>query len=135
MKSLFDCPEDVTIILYDGECPFCKNYVKFVNLQRNLKSVELINARDEIIDLDELDKKGIQLDDGMVVYHEGSLYHGSDAMYILSKLAEDKTLFHKFHRVLFSKKDRSEIIYPFLRAIRNATLFLLGKKKLKSGDN
>ena len=31
-------------IIYDGECPFCKSYVKFVKFKK-MTNVELINAR------------------------------------------------------------------------------------------
>ena len=34
-------------IIYDGECPFCKSYVKFVKFKK-MTNVELINARNVI---------------------------------------------------------------------------------------
>ena len=32
-------------IVYDGECPFCRNYVRFMELRKAVGNVDLVNAR------------------------------------------------------------------------------------------
>ncbi|KAA9011069.1 DUF393 domain-containing protein [Sphingobium limneticum] len=36
---------DQSIIIYDGECIFCQNYVRFFRLREAIGAVELLDAR------------------------------------------------------------------------------------------
>jgi len=33
------------VIVYDGECPFCRNYIRLMELRKTVGNVDLVNAR------------------------------------------------------------------------------------------
>ena len=35
---------DKMVVVYDGECPFCRNYVKLMWLRKAVGDVELVDA-------------------------------------------------------------------------------------------
>ena len=39
--------EDMTYVVYDGECPFCSSYVKLLRLREAAGSIVLLNARED----------------------------------------------------------------------------------------
>lgn len=124
-----DCEVGV-IIVYDGECPFCLNYVQFIKIRENVGEVSIINAREDLTFADELINKGIELDEGMAVMYKTNWYHGHMAMYILATLSKDNTLLQKLHNMIFTYKRLASILYPILRFGRNISLLFLGIKKL-----
>ena len=48
-------------IYYDGDCPFCDNYVSLLKLKDTVGDVKLINLRESKKDKDRLLKKGLTL--------------------------------------------------------------------------
>lgn len=121
-------------VFYDGECPFCKNYVKYYRLKDAAGQVELINIREDEPAFTLLTDKGFDLDEGMVVELDGQYYHGDDALHCLALMSSKSTLFNKINAGIFSSSATSKILYPMLRAGRNLTLFFLGKERLKPKD-
>ena len=113
-------------LLYDGDCPFCSNYVAFLNLRERFPDLELVNLREDpqheaVASVQAMDLK---LDEGMaLVKANGEVIYGAEA---INELAEDGTL----NGWLFGSKRRSKAIYPALKAGRKITLKLLGRKKL-----
>ena len=75
------------IIYYDGECPFCSNYVSYAKFKESVESVSLINVRESSEDADRLSTLGYDLDDGMVLDLNGTLYHGAKALHEIAKLS------------------------------------------------
>lgn len=121
-----------TWILYDGDCPFCRNYVSFLKLKAVLGEVRLIDARQSPMELEQVRAAGLNIDEGMVLCRDGRLYHGDECMHILATLSEREDLLGKLYAWLFGSSRRSAWLYPVLRAGRNATLRLLGKRKIES---
>jgi predicted DCC family thiol-disulfide oxidoreductase YuxK len=33
------------VLVYDGECPFCRNYVRLMSLRKAVGDIELVDAR------------------------------------------------------------------------------------------
>ena len=112
------------IIVYDGECPFCSNYCKFVRIKELSGSVRFVNARQpdpihqEIVDL------GFDLDQGMVVKFDKCFYHASDAINLLSRLCSCSDLFNRLNFLFFRSKRVSLAIYPLLKGGRNLALWM-----------
>jgi predicted DCC family thiol-disulfide oxidoreductase YuxK len=119
-------------ILYDGDCPFCRNYVQFLQLRKNIGSVRLVNARDNTAEMHRVTLAGINIDQGMVLCYSDSLYHGDQCMHMLALLSESSTIIGKFYAWLFASPNRASLLYPFLRSGRNLSLRLLGKSKLNN---
>lgn len=121
-------------IVYDGECPFCRNYMALVKLRNNIGSVRLINAREFGPEVHAIREAGLDLDDGMVLNYQGQMYHGADCIHMIALLSEDDGLFGKINNWVFQSPVRSKTLYPILRFFRNMTLMVMGRKKIKDGD-
>ena len=129
LTSLCHYPNDSIIIIYDGDCPFCRSYIQLTRL-RELSNTFLLNAREETGLCKELLDKDVSLDEGMVVIINNEAHHGGDAINRIALLTNKNTLFNKFAYSVFSKPVISRYAYPVLRGIRNITLRLLGKKPI-----
>jgi predicted DCC family thiol-disulfide oxidoreductase YuxK len=118
------------ILIYDGECPFCKTYAKYVRL-KEAGGLTLINAREAGNSyVQDVKARGFNLDDGMVAIIGGKYYHGEEALHVLAFLSSRSGLFNKMNYHLFSSKKISGFAYPFLRAGRNVALKIKGVKQI-----
>ena len=117
-------------IVYDGECPFCKRYVKLLRLQAAIGPVELINAREGHLVVDILKNNNIDLNEGMVFVSGGRISHGHQALQELSLLTTHSGVLNQAFAKIFSNPKASSFLYPILRAGRNLTLKLLGRNKI-----
>lgn len=120
-------------LIYDQDCPVCTAYSCSVGVDESAASgVNRVNARDGEHELVRQAKEaGLDLDDGMVVIHQGKLYHGADALNIMARLAPNRGLGNRINKLLFGNRTIARISYPALRAGRNTLLKLLGRKKIK----
>ncbi len=113
-------------IVYDGECPFCSRYVRLVRLRENF-DVRLVDAREDIA----LARAyGLDLNEGMIADLDGKVFHGADAVWLLSTLSTRSGLVNGAMARLFSSRRLASLAYPVLRAGRNATLRMLGRKPI-----
>ncbi len=120
-------------ILYDGDCPFCRAYVRLLRLRENFR-VELSNAREAPEEVARLAAQGLSLDEGMLVEIAGRRYHGSEAMQVLAALSGDSDLWNRINARIFRSERLSALLYPVLRAGRNLTLRLLGRRPIGMGN-
>lgn len=119
-------------IIYDGDCPFCSRFVKLTRLRERFGDVQLINARDKtVLSQVPTEHLDVQLDEGMLVIHEGRSYYGDEAVHILSIMATRSGLFSRLVLPLFRNRTISRCIYPVLKIGRRITLKLLGVKHLE----
>ncbi|AIT82795.1 hypothetical protein JI59_25475 (plasmid) [Novosphingobium pentaromativorans US6-1] len=116
--------------MYDGECPFCSSYVKFMRLRDTVGPVRLIDAREGGAEVLTVRGKGMDLNEGMVFHYSGTYYHGADALNVMALLSDGQSWFNKLNGVLFRSRMVARITYPFMRAGRNCALRLLGRSKL-----
>lgn len=114
-------------IYYDGDCPFCSQYVRLIKLTETVGQVNLTNLREDSAARDFLLAKGYDLDKGMLVLLNGTYYAGADAVNILSRFSSGSDAFNQINYWLLSNKYLAVIIYPLLRMVRNITLFILGR--------
>lgn len=115
-------------IVYDGDCPFCSQFVKMVRLREVFGAVKLVDARasddPQIIDL----RSRFRLDDGFVVIHGGKEYYGPAAMDFLSIASDSKGFMSRMLRTPLFKGAFGRWTYPKLVAGRKLALRLLGRK-------
>lgn len=132
MAEAQDKQDDLALI-YDRECPVCTAYSCSVGVDdSHAAGIRRINARDADDELVRQAKQaGLDLDEGMIVVHQGKLYHGADALNIMARLAPRHGLGNRLNRLLFGNPTVARLSYPVLRAGRNTLLKLLGRKKIK----
>lgn len=118
------------LVVYDGDCPFCANFVKFYAIRKNAGDVELINARERPALIRELRSRGMEINDGMIVLWRGHHYHGAEGMHLLSILGSQQGIFGMLNRLLFRNKNIATAVYPVLAAGRGVTLSLLRRKPI-----
>ena len=126
--------EEIALI-YDGECPVCTAYSCSVDVDEGKASgLKRINARSDDALVKQAKEAGVDLDEGMVVLHDGKMYHGADALNVMAKLAPDRGFGNRLNKLLFSNPTISRVSYPVLRAGRNTLLKILGRKKIRDID-
>ena len=122
-------------LIYDQECPLCRAYSRAVRIRQSVGELQLINAREDSAVMRELTALGVDLDQGMVLKLDSSIYYGADAIYMLSLLSSRNNLFNKLNYYLFKSQTLSKWLYPALRFGRNTLLTLLRKRKINNLGN
>jgi predicted DCC family thiol-disulfide oxidoreductase YuxK len=122
-----------TTIVYDGDCPFCSRYVALVRLREAAGPVTLANARDGGPLVDDLRRRGYDLDQGMVLIYAGEIFYGAECMNRLALMSTRSTAFNRLHAAIFRRPALAAALYPALRAGRNLVLRLLGRRKIADG--
>lgn len=117
-------------LLYDGDCPFCSRYVTLVRLRETVGPIKLADARENTALVAEVTRLGYDVDEGMILKLDGRYYHGADCINALAMLTTPSGAFNRLNRAIFRSRTASRLLYPALRAGRNATLRLLGRRKL-----
>lgn len=115
----------MTLIIFDGACPFCRAYLRLHRLREDIGSVELLSARDKDDRIAHYQQEGFDLDQGMLVVMGEVVYAGADAMVVLASCSTASGWFNRCNRWIFSSRRRSRFIYPILRAGRRIALLLL----------
>jgi predicted DCC family thiol-disulfide oxidoreductase YuxK len=120
--------------IYDGECPLCTSAAQALRIKRQLGALHLINARQNTHEelVAEVTNRGFDLDEGMVIYHQGQFYHGKEALKFMARHGSAKNVFSVFCKSLFGSNFVSGFSYPWLRGARN---MLLRRKNVGRIDN
>ena len=118
--------------VYDGDCPICKRAAEATQIKQSLGNLHLLDARtnDGHPLLAATNKRYLNLDDGMVIFHEGRYFHGAGALEFMAVHGTPNGLFNHLNRVLFRSKFLSKNLYPLMRGGRNLMLRLRGKPPL-----
>ena len=136
--SLFDLPQlaaqaGKTVIVYDGECPFCARYVAWQRLRATVGAVQLHDARAGGDLVAALWSAGYDLNEGMVLIWNDQVFHGDACVNRLALLSSNSGLFNRMNALAFKSPLASALLYPVLRFGRNTVLRLLGRQKLSGG--
>jgi predicted DCC family thiol-disulfide oxidoreductase YuxK len=118
------------VIVYDGHCPFCNNYVQLMALKRVAGDVELIDARSGHPVVRRLEALGYALDDGMAAICGEKIYYGADAVILISNMVGEDSWIARVLAVLLRKPERAKVLYPIMKYGRRITLRLLGRRHI-----
>jgi predicted DCC family thiol-disulfide oxidoreductase YuxK len=117
-------------LVYDGDCPFCSAYVRYVRIQKALGRLQVVNARDGGALMESIKKRGIDLNEGMVLILDDEYYFGSECMHRLALMSTGSGWFNALNATIFSRPLVAKLLYPCLKFGRRITLRLLGRSKL-----
>ncbi len=117
-------------LLYDGECPFCRNYTELYKIRQAAGTMRLVNAREKGPEYDLVKTAGYNIDEGMALSYEGKLYHGTDAAIKLAELGADEGIFNKVNNKAFQNKTVAKYLYPAFKCGRAVVLKALGRSKI-----
>ena len=124
----------MTLIIYDGACPFCRAYVRLLRLRRDIGPVELLSAREADPRIAQYQQQGYDLDQGMLVVMSGVVHAGAEAMHVLALCSTPAGWFNRCNCLIFSSARLSRWLYPVLRAGRRIALLIRGTPLIgKSG--
>jgi predicted DCC family thiol-disulfide oxidoreductase YuxK len=118
------------VLVYDGDCPVCSSYVRYVRVREAVGSLHLVDGRQGGPWLTRVREAGLDLDQGMVLFYGGRAYHAQDSMHMLALMSSKVGLFNRVNAVIFSHELLARILYPGLRFGRNMILIALGRSKL-----
>ncbi len=118
-------------VFYDGECPFCRNFVKLLRLKETTQTVALHNLRDVPKAVEWFARQGFDVDEGMIVTVDQQVFYGKDAVRILSEMSTESPLFNRCVRFLLGGERRARYFYPLMVAGRNLTLRILAIAKIR----
>ena len=120
-------PEEAAAwLVYDGECPLCRNYARYLAARQNIGQLRLVNARDGGARVQEVRDLPHNLDDGMVLKLNGRYYRGADALYRLAWQSDRRGLFGRLNGLLFRSATAARLSYPLLKLGRRCLLKLKG---------
>jgi predicted DCC family thiol-disulfide oxidoreductase YuxK len=119
-----------SLIVYDGDCVFCNNYVRLLRLKQSIGSVELLDARSGDPRVEQFWRDGYDLNEGMLFAHRGKIYHGNEAINVLAGLSGDSTAFNRLNGLVLSNSQTAKAVYPLLKFGRRVVLMLRGKRLL-----
>ena len=83
-------PSGEAWLVYDGHCPFCSAYVRYVRVRESVGRLHLVDARQAHPIADETRALGFDLDQGMVLKLADRFYHGADCINVLALLSTDR---------------------------------------------
>lgn len=117
-------------LVYDGECPVCSAYCKALALREIDREFLIINAREPHPIVSEIHRLGLDMNEGFVLKIDDDYFHGADAIHRLALMSTKARTFNRVNYQIFRSRTISRLLYPLLRAGRNALLFLLRKRKI-----
>ena len=118
------------VLVYDGQCPVCSSYVRYVRIKESVGKVALIDARDGGPYVKKIQAAGLDLNEGMVLSYGGHLYHGADCVHMLALLSSNSGAFNRLNALMFKSPGAAKLLYPVMRAGRNLLLRLLGRRPI-----
>jgi predicted DCC family thiol-disulfide oxidoreductase YuxK len=122
--------ESAISIVYDGDCPFCSGYVTLMRLRAAVGKVELVDARNSGATARMLAQQGYDLNEGMAVIFAGQVYHGKDAVVLISAMTGKLSWTGKLLAAVLRNKKCAAMMYPAMKFGRKITLKLLGIPQL-----
>ena len=125
MTAIPNALRDVWLV-YDGQCPVCTAYCRVVRLQDAGNALHLIDARQGGGLMDEITRAGLDIDQGMVLKVDDTLYYGADAIRVLTLMSGRVGWLNRLNAALFATPGRAGVAYALGKALRNVVLKVMG---------
>lgn len=119
-----------SFVLYDGECPVCSAYVAMSQLRRLQPDIEVLDARVSPGLVARLRAEGFDVNESLLVRVRGRTFAGAEAMRLIFELGSENPLMRRAALYAIGGAPWAGVLYPWLRAIRNLLLRMLGRKQI-----
>ncbi len=120
-------PHD-TYLIYDGECPACRNYVRFVRFRDTVGTLHLFDARKAPGWVQQMQQRNMPLDDGMVLILNGRYFHGADAIHHMALLSSGSGLFNRINAQLFRSRSSVSLSLSHPQSLPQHLALFTGQK-------
>lgn len=117
-------------LIYDGECPLCRHYARYLEIRQNLGGLRLVNARDGGPLVQEIRDLPHNLQEGMALKLGGRYYLGAEALYMLAWNSDRRGFCGRLNGLLFRSATAARLTYPLLKLGRRCLLRLKGSPPL-----
>lgn len=118
------------VVVYDGLCPLCSAYTRALRIRQEFGALTLIDARERPDLVAAFHAIGRDLDEGFASAVEGSVYCGPDAVHVLALISTGSRVVNRLNAAIFRSEGASRLLYPSMRAVRNALLRVRGAGRL-----
>ena len=137
IRSLTGCErrlmgEHKIVLVYDHQCPVCDAYCRRVQIRPAEGALQILDARSPSEIRDEVTRRGLDIDQGMVLQTDTGLYYGAEAIHQLALLGSRSDAFNWLNFVAFRRRWAADMLYPILRFFRNMLLKLLGRTRINN---
>ena len=122
------------VLIYDGDCPFCRQFAKLVRLREAAGPVRLVNARDGGPEVDRLQADGVDFNEGNAFIYGTRVYVGADSMVAIALLTDGGGPMRRLLAWSMREPWRARALYPVLRGLRNLALRLRGGTPIEAPD-
>ena len=119
-------------LVYDRQCPACEFYCQRIDVDRGAGNLVRVDAREPSEILDEITRRGLDIDEGMVLKVGDELFYGADAINALALLSTRAGFVNRLAYWAFRSRGLSRFLYPILKACRNLLLKLLGRTRINN---
>ena len=117
-------------VLYDQQCPACDFYCKRTTLEDG--SLTKLDARDSSSLLDEVTRRDLDIDEGMVLQVGENIYYADEAIYELATRSSRTGLLNRLARLFFGNRRAAKVFYPVFKAMRNLLLKILRRDRINN---
>lgn len=114
------------ILYYDGDCPVCSRFRNYVAIRRN-HELELRNAREHRVEIEELARQGFDINTGMILVSAQGTLQGYEAVVAMRGLTHCRGRVDGLFRLLLGAPWLVRIGYPFARLLRQGLLRATGR--------
>lgn len=124
------CSDNRKYLLFDGDCPFCSRYLKYIRARTAFKGLELRDARLYPELVEEWHEKGYHLNNGMLLVLGDQVYFADDAIHALALASTRLGLLNRLNSVMMAHGYVARLSYPLLRVGRRVALRVLRRPPL-----
>ena len=117
-------------VLYDGECPVCGAYIALAQLRTLRPDLQVLDARKEPALVAALRADGYDVNDSILVRLGAQVYRGGAATRLISELGSENPFVRRAALYAIGGAPWSNALYPWLRAMRNGLLRIMGRGKI-----
>ena len=113
-------------LLYDGGCPFCRNFAARSELSGGVHDLQIVDGRTDHVQRRDLRARGFPLANGAVLIEGDTVWHGSAAISELCRRMEPTDQLLGILRGMFRDDATAKMLYPALLLARQVALNIQG---------